>query len=211
MKTRSNMPLFVVETTDIKALSNSQIDLLRCGDYLVKITGNQRHAYKVTYKEDGVGMCLTYFDATYMETVSYDCIDGVWTYNSMDVTEVADNRKVVHQMDAPSSTTLTDEEIEQIKNGVFINGTILGLVNPVLMPLNESGANYRGMYIAGEKIGAFTINKESKVIALAVNTTLRIDLNSIGSINGKTLASYPANTGTFVLKMVDGVLTWVAE
>ena len=36
MKTRSNMPLFVVECDNVKTLSNAQIDLLRCGDYLVK-------------------------------------------------------------------------------------------------------------------------------------------------------------------------------
>lgn len=85
MKTRSNMPLFVVETTNIKALSNSQIDLLRCGDYLVKKTGNMQHAYKVTYKEDKHGICLTYFDAGYTETVSYDYTNGNWVYNSTDV------------------------------------------------------------------------------------------------------------------------------
>ena len=85
MKTRSNMPLFVVETTNITALSNSQIDLLRCGDYLVKKTGNMQHAYKVTYKEDKHGICLSYFACGYSETVSYDYVDGNWVYNSTDI------------------------------------------------------------------------------------------------------------------------------
>ena len=121
----------------------------------------------------------------------------------------ADN--IVRKIPAPESTTLTDDQIAAIMNGIFIDGTFLGLSNPVLLPLNESGGNYRGMYITGEKIGAFTINKTTKLISLTAATTLRIDLNSIGAINGKTLASYPESTGTFVLKCVDGVLTWVEE
>lgn len=85
MKTRSNMPLFVVECNDIKALSNSQIDLLRCGDYLVKKDASGEHAYKVTYKSD-TGMCLTYHDASVIETQSYDKVNGNWVYNSEDKT-----------------------------------------------------------------------------------------------------------------------------
>lgn len=83
MKTRSNMPLFVLEVSDVKALSNSQIDLLRCGDYLVKKDASGEHAYKVTFKSD-TGMCLTYHDASVVETQSYDKVDGNWVYNSED-------------------------------------------------------------------------------------------------------------------------------
>lgn len=86
MKTRSNMPLFVVECSDVKALSNSQIDLLRCGDYLVKKDESGEHAYKVSFKKEGVGICLTYCDGSgYIETVSYDFTNGDWVYNSTDV------------------------------------------------------------------------------------------------------------------------------
>lgn len=90
MKTRSNMPLYVVECTDITKLTDDQINLLRCGDYLVKKTGKQRHAYKVTYKEDGQGICLSYFNAGYSETVSYDFTAGHWVYNSTDVSNTED-------------------------------------------------------------------------------------------------------------------------
>lgn len=89
MKTRSNMPLFVLEVSDVKALSNSQIDLLRCGDYLVKKDASGEHAYKVTFKS-ATGMCITYHDAYCVETQSYDKIDGVWTYNSEDKTIIAE-------------------------------------------------------------------------------------------------------------------------
>lgn len=85
------MPLFVVECDDITQLTDGQIDLLRCGDYLVKRTGKQRHAYKVSYKEDKQGMCLTYTDASTVETVSYDFTDGHWVYNSTDKADLPIN------------------------------------------------------------------------------------------------------------------------
>ncbi len=76
-------------TTDIKKLTNDQICVLNAGDEVIKETGNQKHTYVVSYKEDKQGMCLTYTDATYVETVSYDLIDGVWTYNSTDSTSLS--------------------------------------------------------------------------------------------------------------------------
>lgn len=72
---------------DITNLTNDQIAVLQCGDEVVKLTGCQKHTYLVTFKKDDEGMCLTYHDATYSETVSYDLVDGVWTYNSTDTSE----------------------------------------------------------------------------------------------------------------------------
>lgn len=72
---------------DITNLTNDQIAVLQCGDEVVKLTGCQKHTYLVTFKKDDEGMCLTYHDATYSETVSYDLVDGVWTYNSTDASE----------------------------------------------------------------------------------------------------------------------------
>ena len=88
MKTRSNMPLFVLEVSDVKALSNSQIDLLRCGDWLVKKDASGEHPYQVTFKKEGVGMCLTYHDASVIETQSYDWNNSLkkWVYNIEDKT-----------------------------------------------------------------------------------------------------------------------------
>ncbi len=121
MKTRSNMPLFVVECEDVKALSNAQIDLLRCGDYLVKKDASGEHAYKVTYKSD-TGMCLTYYDASVIETQSYDKIDGVWTYNSEDKTP--NLLEVQNVEDAPSGTI--QDALGLDSNGDLVKGTISG-------------------------------------------------------------------------------------
>ena len=38
----------------------------------------------VSYKKDDTGMCLTYADASVVETQSYDYTEGHWVYNSED-------------------------------------------------------------------------------------------------------------------------------
>ena len=74
------------ETSNILELDGSVLDALRCGDQVLKITGNQRHLYTVTYKGEGVGegICLTYIAAGLIETVSYDRTESGWSYNSTD-------------------------------------------------------------------------------------------------------------------------------
>ena len=119
MKTRSNMPLFVLECTDITKLTDGQIDLLRCGDYLVKKTGKQEHAYKVTYKEDKQGICLTYHDASTVETVSYDYTGGHWVYNSTDkgVLPLKDGDAFVFDGDLDVDGKITGNEIIENMSG----------------------------------------------------------------------------------------------
>ncbi len=79
-----------IEVTDIKALTTAQCEALQCGGVVIKVTGNQKHRYVVSYKEDKVGMCLTYTDASLVETVSYDYTEGNWVYNSTDSTSLVD-------------------------------------------------------------------------------------------------------------------------
>ena len=79
-----------IEVTDITALTTAQCEALQCGGVVIKVTGNQKHRYVVSYKEDKVGMCLTYTDASLVETVSYDYTEGNWVYNSTDSTSLTD-------------------------------------------------------------------------------------------------------------------------
>lgn len=74
--------------TDITKLTDEQCEGLECGDILVKNTGNQKHSYRVSYKQENTGMCLTYCDASVVETVSYDYTEGHWVYNSTDSTTI---------------------------------------------------------------------------------------------------------------------------
>lgn len=79
----------IYETADITNLGDKICKALKCGDIVVKKTGNQRHSYRVSYKENNQGLCLTYCDASCVETVSYDYIEGHWVYNSTDITPLA--------------------------------------------------------------------------------------------------------------------------
>lgn len=80
-----------VEVEDITKIPNEVLDALEPGQTVIKITGKQKHAYKVSYKGDGAGqgICLTYADASVIETVSYDRTESGWAYNSTDKWEKA--------------------------------------------------------------------------------------------------------------------------
>lgn len=78
-----------IEVTDITALTAEQLDALNVGDKVVKVTGTDKHAYWVSYKATtGGGICLTYADASTVETVSYDRTESGWSYNSTDKTNI---------------------------------------------------------------------------------------------------------------------------
>lgn len=74
-----------IEVKDITKMSDNQINKLECGDVVQKKTNNMHHCYIVSYKENNVGICLTYSACGYLETVSYDYTGGHWVYNSTDV------------------------------------------------------------------------------------------------------------------------------
>lgn len=105
---------------DVKTLTNGQIAVLECGDFVVKQTGNQKHTYKVTYKEENVGLCITYEDATLIETVSYDWNGEKWVYNSTDITT----------LDSGGGTT------------VVANPTLAG-TEATLLSIGIDGTNYK--------------------------------------------------------------------
>ena len=79
-----------IEVKDITKMTDYKINKLECGDIVAKNTNGQHHCYIVSYKQDGVGICLTYTDASVVETVSYDYTEGHWVYNSTDVTPIAE-------------------------------------------------------------------------------------------------------------------------
>ncbi len=73
---------------DITKIPSEILAALEAGDIVIKQTGVQKHAYIVSYKGEGVGqgLCLTYTDASTVETVSYDFTADGWAYNSTDHT-----------------------------------------------------------------------------------------------------------------------------
>lgn len=74
-----------IEVADITALTGDQLDALNVGDKVAKKTGTAQHLYVVSYKDvENGGLCLTYTDASTVETVSYDHTESGWAYNSTD-------------------------------------------------------------------------------------------------------------------------------
>ena len=79
-----------IEVDDITALTGEQLDALEIGAKVAKKTGTAKHLYVVSYKDaENGGLCLTYTDASTVETVSYDHSESGWVYNSTDKTNIA--------------------------------------------------------------------------------------------------------------------------
>ena len=73
----------------INNITSEDLNSLECGDIVLKEDSTGKHAYVVSYKSEE-GLCLTYTDASIVETVSYDYTGGEWVYNSTDITPIAE-------------------------------------------------------------------------------------------------------------------------
>lgn len=79
-----------ISVSDITGLTDAQLDALLPGNKVIKETGTASHVYTVSYKDaENGGICLTYTDASVVETVSYDHTASGWAYNSTDVTPLS--------------------------------------------------------------------------------------------------------------------------
>lgn len=72
-----------VKVADVKNIDGAIIEQLKCGDIVIKEDASDEHAYVVTFKSE-TGMCITYTDASCVETQSYDKSGDDWVYNSED-------------------------------------------------------------------------------------------------------------------------------
>lgn len=77
-----------LEVESVEELTSAQCDALVCGQVVIKNENGNKHAYVVSYKEEGQGLCLTYADCENVETIAYDCVEGEWGFNSKDVTHI---------------------------------------------------------------------------------------------------------------------------
>ena len=77
-----------MEVDDIEKMTGDQLEQLKAGDMVIKRTMDGEtalyHTYIVSHKQ-ATGICMTYSACGYLETISYDKIEGVWTFNSKDV------------------------------------------------------------------------------------------------------------------------------
>lgn len=120
------------------------------------------------------------------------------------------------------SNTLTQEQYDLITNGkpTLIKGTFLGgYANYILMPPLEGSTDWKftAFYTTAYPalvIGVVQLIKATKVISLNTGKYFRgdqFDSLSTSKFNNKTVPAYPSSTGSFTLKCVDGVLTWVQD
>ena len=124
-----------LEVTNITNLTNYQIDKLEVGDVVAKNTNGQYHYYIVSYKQENVGICLTYTDATYLETISYDYVEGNWVYNSQDSTVVASKSYVDSLMSGALKRAIVEALPEEDID-----------TNTIYMVLDESASQQGNVY-----------------------------------------------------------------
>lgn len=93
-----------LEVSNIKALTSAQCESLKPGDIVVKVTGNDKHSYRVSYKGQ-TGLCLTYVDCENAETVAYEKTNDEWAWDSTDTTSIG---TALHASDFDE---ITEEEI----------------------------------------------------------------------------------------------------
>lgn len=156
LKTRTNQPVYykLPVSSNIQSLSDDLLNSLRVGDVVQKKTGNQKHCYIVTYKEEKKGICLTYTDASSVETISYDYTGGHWVFNSKDVTSLENiayttganfsgaitSPSIIEDMSGYSASlrTFTGWSIESIYTGACKNGNKLTIVSALRITMTDS-------------------------------------------------------------------------
>lgn len=144
-----------LEVEDIEALTDEQLENLKAGDIVLKLTNGMKHTYIVTYKEDRVGLCLSYFDFSYSETVSYDYDSEVeaWTLNDIErlnIKQELDNIK-------NDVTSLNNNKQDKLTAGSGIT------IDPDTNEISSDGVTYT----AGTNINIDSDNK----ISCTVNTS----------------------------------------
>lgn len=120
-------------------------------------------------------------------------IDGV-VYSIIDMI----NSKAVKLENVPQSTYLTEEEKDEIVNGAFINGTFLGLKNPVFFPADSfsDGDYYQGVVIGAN--GSFTVVSTYLIYAnnnnyIEVSNNRYMRVQGLEYVNGREFPNYPVS------------------
>lgn len=141
---------------------------------------------------------------------------GALQKNGVDVATTDQAFNVINASDI-TNNILSADQYALIRNGkpTLIKGTFLNMLNPIL--LTSSYLETFGIIIGANSIGNYTAIKYYEIYASGSNYVIqtygnkRIELSNLYSINGKEIPDFPSSTGTFVLKCVNGTLTWVAE
>ena len=190
-----------IHTTDIKSLNTEQINSLKCGDIVLKDDESGQHAYIVTYKKDGVGCCLTYVDASIVETQSYDFVEDNWVYNSEDKTPLPINGKLEGDIEIDGDVTLADDatisgDVEFIgdlsfSGDVDFSGTVTGIkkLYQHKVTIQSGSSTFDDIkIITTDKDAYTTFNEVINAIKKAIN------VDATGKISSCSLNSSPYNS-----------------
>lgn len=184
LKTRTNQPVYykLPVSSNIQSLSDDLLNSLRVGDVVQKKTGNQKHCYIVTYKEEKHGICLTYTDCGYMETISYDYTDGHWVFNSKDVKEVlgkGDNIQVNGITSNGDVAISGDLDVSGEGKGVITGNEIIEIMDGY----SASGETKENLTYSINYCGAVkTGNKLTLVVSYSVTRTGSVDNNFMSPV-----------------------------
>lgn len=78
-----------IVVSNIADLTGEELEVLRCGDHVIKQDSTGEHCYVVSFK-GATGLCLTYTDCENVETVAYEKTGDTWAYVSTDVTHIGE-------------------------------------------------------------------------------------------------------------------------
>lgn len=179
---KKDMPI-VASTDNVTTLTTDDINSLRAGDIIVKTTGNQKHTYIVSYKENNQGICLTYTDASVVETVSYDYNSEThaWVYNSTDVMPIQ------HSLTAGDNVSITNNVISATDT-TYTAGTGINITDGVISSTVVSGEVWESLVHVGNNTNGylcFHLTTKEQVTASNVSSILHSELD-----NGKNIPCY---------------------
>lgn len=100
--------IFVVQ--DFAELNDASINLMECGDIVLKQTGNERHSYVLAYLDRTGGECsFVYTDHENVEEVYFEKVNNVWTYIQTDITPISNSVQL--------SVSTTYAELKALRDG----------------------------------------------------------------------------------------------
>ena len=183
-----------INTTNITTLTDTELSNLRCGDMVRKKTGNQFHNYIVSYKEENKGICLSYYDCGYTETVSYDYTDGHWVYNSTDISLCNSLEEIT---DSQGNKRFQDFAITpKVISGVNFTYSKASLSGTHLLIVFAGNIEENSSVLAGEKFAEIA-NFPTWLMNKIVPTYSAF----VGAFNGQLIRSDDYNLETISLNM----------
>ena len=168
------------EATNLTTLTKDFCNKLKAGDVVLKKTGTSYHAYRVSFKKDSEGLCLTYTDAGYMETVSYDKSETNWVYNSTNVVNVNRLEQIVDSNGNPrflegnGQYTIDEDVIGVLYCKWSLSGSHLMVVITGRFASSKAIPQYKPL--ATYELPDFIINKIYSVTGAHYGNISRIDI-----------------------------------